>query len=187
MSLWKTLSSKLDEATDATRAANKIEADKLAALKQTENLKPGDKAISDAAAASRKKADEAAAAAKADPKKVEAKNAENTKNATPEEIKKADELAKSEGMVNYCKTNPKTCIALGGTAALALYMIINKKTNPAEAAGEMLGEVGKGAFGGLLDSLGLGFIADYLPYMSVCCSCCICMFIFMFIYKTFLQ
>ena len=126
-------------------------------------------------------------AAKASEPKVKELNAKNADEATEADLAAAKNLEKSEGMINYCKNNPKTCIALGGAATLALYMIINKKTDPAKAAGEMLGEVGKGAFGGLLDGLGLGFITDYLPYMSVCCSCCICMFIFMFIYKTFLH
>ena len=126
-------------------------------------------------------------AAKVDETKVKAKNAEIEAKATATQKADADKLAKSDGMIDYCTKNPKTCIALGGTAALALYMIINKKTDPAKAAGEMLGEVGKGAFGGLLDGLGLGFIGDYLPYMSICCSGFMFLFMFLYMFKTFLH
>ena len=177
------------EADELVAAANKLEADKLAkeaaerAAKNTPGANPSvtNKPEAAAAAADKKFADNI------DPKKADEITAANKKKATADETADAAELAKSEGMINYCKNNTKTCIALGGASALALYMVINGKTNPAQAAGEMAGDAVKGVLKGLLDSLGLGFLADYLPYMSACCSCFMFMFLFLYIFKTFIH
>jgi hypothetical protein len=66
-------------------------------------------------------------------------------------------------------------------------MVVKGKTNPAEAAGEMAGEVGKGVLGGIMDSLGLGSITTYLPLISICCSGFMFMFLFLYMFKTFLH
>jgi hypothetical protein len=187
-----------DAAAAAARSGAKVGgdvaggADEALALKNAEKLKAGKTADGAAGGAKTtpevkaKQADDAAAG-KVSETKVDELTAANKKKATPEQTAKADELAKSENMLTHCKNNPKTCAALGGTAALALYMVINGKTDPAKAAGEMIGEVGKGAFGGILDGLGLGFIGDYLPYMSICCSGFMFMFMFLYMFKTFLH
>ena len=188
------------EADELVAAANKLEADKLAkeaaerAAKNTPGANPSVTNKLDDAATGTKPTPEAAAAAadkkfadNIDPKKADEITAANKKKATADETADADELAKSEGMINYCKNNTKTCIALGGASALALYMVINGKTNPAQAAGEMAGDAVKGVLKGLLDGLGLGFLADYLPYMSACCSCFMLMFLFLYIFKTFIH
>ena len=200
--------SKVDEAAEAAAAAARAGAkvggdvaggaDEALALKNAEKLKAGkgadaaggaDNVAGGAKTTPEVKAKQAddAAAVKVSETKVDELTAANKKKATPEQTAKADELAKSDGMINYCTKNVKTCAALGGTAALALYMVINGKTDPAKAAGEMIGEVGKGAFGGILDGLGLGFIGDYLPYMSICCSGFMFMFMFLYMFKTFLH
>lgn len=194
-----------DAAAAAARSGAKVGgdvaggADEALALKNAEKLKAGKTADGAAGGADNvaggakttpevkaKQADDAAAG-KVSETKVDELTAANKKKATPEQTAKADELAKSENMLTHCKNNPKTCAALGGASALALYMVINGKTDPAEAAGEMIGEVGKGVTGGILDGLGLGFLTDYLPYMSLCCSGFMFMFMFLYMFKTFLH
>lgn len=107
--------------------------------------------------------------------------------ATVAQKAEAKKLEKSEDIVDYCSNNKKKCIAAGGAGTLALYMVVKGETNPAKAAGEMVGDVGKGAAGGLLDGLGLGFLTGYLPYMSLCCSGFMFMFMFLYMFKTFLH
>ena len=108
---------------------------------------------------------------------------------TSEQSKKIDELLKKDEKTLWqtIKSNPKYTLAGITAASLATYMIVNGITNPAEAAGKMVGDVGKGAAGGILDGLGLGFMADYLPYMSLCCSAFMFMFMFLYMFKTFLH
>ncbi len=108
---------------------------------------------------------------------------------TADEAARVDEFLKKNEQTLWqtIKSNPKYTLAGITATSLATYMIVNGKTNPAEAAGEMVGGVGKEAFSGFLSALGLGDFTAYLPYMSLCCSAFMFMFMFLYMFKTFLH
>ena len=94
--------------------------------------------------------------------------------------------------------NPKATLIGLTVGALVVYMIVKGETNPAQAAGEMMGDVaagaGKGvgaglgnAATGLLDGLGLGPYITYIEWGCAACSCLACFLILAYIFKTFFK